>query len=66
MKNSSTIKRHAGLEKDLNICPKSGGGSDFELTGGPHEVAGDLKVNGKGVVLGIGKSDVFDFIKGLK
>lgn len=64
MKNS-TLKRHEGLAKDLDICQKSDGSSDLELTGGAHEVKGDMKVNGKGVVLGIGQSDVFDFIKGL-
>jgi hypothetical protein len=65
MKNS-TLKRHAGLSKDLdNICPKSEGSSDLELTGGATDVNGAFKVNGKGVVLGVGKSDVFDYIKGL-
>ena len=63
---ASKLKRHEGLAKDLDdICPKSGGESDLELTGGAVNVEGDMKVNGKGVVMGVGKSDVFDFIKGL-
>jgi hypothetical protein len=63
---ASKLKRHAGLAKDLDgICPKSGGSSDLELTGDTCDVNGALKVNGKGVVLGVGKSDVFDYIKGL-
>ena len=66
MKNS-TLKRHSGLSKDLDgICPKSGESSDLELTGGAVEVNGDAKVNGQGLVMGVGKSDVFDYIKGLK
>jgi hypothetical protein len=65
MSKSSTLKRHEGLQKDLNICEKSDGSSDLELNGGVCEVNGDMEVNGKGVVLGIGSSDVFDYIKGL-
>lgn len=64
MKNS-TLKRHEGLQKDLDICSKSDGSSDLELTGGVCEVNGALKVNGKGTVLGVGDSDVFGYIKDL-
>lgn len=64
MKKDSTLKRHEGLQKDLNICEKSDGSSDLELTGGPALQDG-IKVNGQSVVMGVGKSDMFDFIKGL-
>ena len=65
MKNGSTLKRHKGLEKDLNICETSSGASDLELTGEAVGVGGDVKINGQDLVLGIGKSDVFGCIKGL-
>lgn len=62
----SKLKRHEGLSKDLDgICPKSSGESDLELNGGAVSVEGALKVNGKSTVMGVGTSDVFDYIKGL-
>ena len=63
MKSGSTLKQHAGIK--LDICSKSSGESDLELDGGAVPVEGALKVNGKSVVMGVGKSDVFSYIQDL-